>query len=301
MILPLYVSQYIIIAIFSVLFLILLFSLTIVSVPPNFCSIYFNSVTGKYLVYHAGLHWVGFSTLFLTPIKTVLQEKETSHITLTTYHDNITKYLILSASKLPIFIDCSAHIRITDPLCAVTTSKDIDATVDSICKSNLRNLFSTLSLDQIITTQSTLQKSLLSDINEDLTSYGVSCVGFTLTCVQIPESVQKSVIKITSEQLKQRCSMIEAQTNQKVHLKELQLKQLTHKANLDMAQLEHQSLMKKLHEFKNLDPRFSINDYLSSKLRSKAYSKCKSIVFYDGSIDTKRSNLPIQPESESEP
>lgn len=263
-----------------------------INVPPNTCRVYFNSYSGTYSTYFSGWHWVGFSGFFMTPISTLIQEKFTKNIPLTTYHDYIEKYLILTASKLPVFIDCSAHICVSDPHKAVTTSNDIDSMVDSICKSELRNTFSTLDLDQIVTTQSNLQKRLLSSINEDLRSYGISCVGFTLTRVKLPQIIQNSVTKITSEQLQQRCAIIEAQTNQKVHLKNLQLRQQTHKANLAMAQLDDLELIRRVQEYKKIDPQFSLNNYLNHRFRSKAYSKCNSIALYEGPVYTP--TVPIQ-------
>lgn len=266
-------------------------------VPPNSCRVYLNSLTGQYNSYASGWHLLGFTGFFLTPVQSVLREERTSNITLTTYHDYIEKYLILTASKLPVLIDCSAHIRIFDPLHAVTSSTDIDSMVDSICKSELRNIFSTLELDQIVTTQSTLQKRLLSSINEDLIDYGISCVGFTLTRVKLPQIIQDSVTKITSEQLQQRCAIIEAQTNQKVHLKALQLKKQTHEADLAIARLDDLELIKRVQAFKKIDPQFSLNTYLNHKFRSSAYSKCNSVTLYEGSAKV---NIdPLQPNKQA--
>ena len=223
----------------------------------------------------------------MSPVWVTLQEKKTSIITLLTYHDQLFNYPIITASKLPLIIDCSAHIKIIDPLLAVTSIRDIDSMVDAICKSQLRNVFSTLDLDEIITTQATLQRKLLASINEDLTGYGVSCVGFTLTRVQLPDNIQSAVTKITSEQMQQRCAIIEAQTKQKVLHIDLALERQAQVTHLQMARLQHQALLQKLHSYRQTDPNFDLNQYFRNKFKSEAYSKCNSVTLLQGNPDNK--------------
>jgi len=256
-------------------------------VPANTCVVLFDSRTGKSAPYYAGWHWLGFSGFFQSSIFTTLQDTRTDVINLMTYHDHIKSYPILTASKLPITIDCSAHMKIIDPLLAVTSIGDIDSMVDAICKSQLRNNFSTLDLDQIITTQATLQQLLLQSINQDLIVYGVSCVGFTLTRVQLPVNVQQAVTKITSEQMQQRCAIIEAQTKQKIIRINLALDQQKQQVHLAMGRLDQALLMQNLRDFHALDPHFNLNNYFSCDFRSKAYSKCKSVNLYEGYVDHK--------------
>jgi hypothetical protein len=256
-------------------------------VPANSCAVLFSSLTGESTLYQSGWHWLGFLGLFQSSIYTTLQDKYTDTINLMTYHDHIKAYPILTASKLPITIDCSAHMKIIDPLLAVTSIGDIDSMVDAICKSQLRNNFSTLDLDQIITTQATLQLQLLRSINQDLIRYGVSCVGFTLTRVQLPLNIQEAVTKITSEQMQQRCAIIEAQTNQKVIRINLALDQQKQQVNLAMGRLDQALLMQKLNAFQAVDSQFNLNHYFSSYFRSEAYSKCNTVTLHDGINDPK--------------
>lgn len=254
-------------------------------VPPRSCVVCFDSRRGTYHTYYSGWSWVGLSGFFQQPITTVLQDQVTSTINLTTYHDLIQRYPIITASKLPLTIDCSAHMRIADPVRALTTLRDIDSMVDAVCKSQLRNIFSTLDLDQIITTQAQLQRRLLAAINQDLLGYGVSCVGFTLTRVQLPTNIQQAVTKITSEQMQQRCALIEAQTKQKVLHIDLQLEREAQVSRMKLASLDHQALLKRLQDYRRIDPTFSLDKYFSAKFRAEAYSNCKSITLHEGNLD----------------
>lgn len=235
-------------------------------VPPSSCMVYYDSLANSYQVLDSGWHWLGYRGYFKSAMETTLQDKKTTIINLRTYHDAITNYPILTESKLPITVDCNAHIKILNPLLAVTSVKDIDYMVDSICKSHLRNIFSTLDLDKIVTTHTALQVSLLASINTELRTYGISCVGFNLTRVQLPPNIHEAVAKLNNEQMQQRCALIAAQTKRKV----LQI-------NLELDRKKHEALLQKLEAYKKIDPHFSINSYHSSQVRSRAYSKCSSI------------------------
>lgn len=303
---------------FTILILGLLFGLLLVGfflryffcyiiIKPGYCRVYFNGLLKVYTCYQAGLHHLRLIDWFFSvPIVNKVQDTVTKDIPLVIYPDKIVKYPILTDSKLNIEIDCVAYIRITDPQLAVTAITDLDNFVDSTCKSQLRNSFSSLSMDQIVKNQGLIEQSLLVSINQDLAKNGVSCVGFCLIKVKLPPQIQQSVASVTSQQLIQKCEIIKSQTKQMLQNIELKLLVAKEQELLKIADLGFQSKLsqkiKQIDQFRKVDPSFKVIDYLNLEAKRPMYDKCSNIILYeqlDKAIGIKQLDKLVKPNNDN--
>ena len=135
----------------------------IISVPVNHKGLYYDYFT-KELCLMQGFS-LSFKNLFLFPYTIKHKEKLTNFIDTRVFSDPVMKYPIICASKLEIRITGSALVRIVDFRKAASNITDLDDCIDKHCKAQLRNQFSSLSVDQVINKQPVIEEFLKIALN----------------------------------------------------------------------------------------------------------------------------------------
>ena len=265
--------------------ILLIVSIPLIYVPEGNCVVYFHNLRKTYSVYYPGYWWSGWDRFFIKKVSTILKEKHTHLLDTRVFSDPIRNYDILSDTKLSIVIDCDVYLQIKDPILFVTASSNPDQVIDTTCKAELRNSFSTLDIDGIVTTQDNIEKELLASLNTDLESYGLICVDITLTRVCLPKPIAESVTAITSKQMQQKCQLIDAETKTKVFLKKLELKKEKEKVNMLIKdktyKVELEALLNEVRMLKDQDPSIDSNRYIENRFKALAYKNSEKVIFYE--------------------
>lgn len=258
-------------------------------VPPNHLGVYFKNGSSTNLVLKSG--WtLSLENIFLLPYEIQHKGKKTNLVDIRVFSDPVNKYPVLCASRLQINITGSALVRIFDIEKAVTTVVDLDQCIDAHCKAELRNQFSSLTVDEIITKQETIEEELKKALNKDLNYYGVQILGFILSEVHLHKSITDSVQLVTAKQAEYTCLLLEAQNKYDYTMKELATNLEIHKGKLEELKSQKESELQHLKNLISLDPSLRLKDYLQYKAlkeRYESYGKIKGNLILSESDNVK--------------
>lgn len=256
-------------------------------VVPYGTEIYLSNLlipTARLKVLKPGINVSPFN-VFYTPVYITLNGVRTMQIPTRMFEDRIENYLVVTSQKVAISISGSTNLYIIDPLKAICTISDFDNYVDKVCKSQIRNMFSNKTLEEILQNQSAIQAKLLDSIRENLEPFGVKIDSFVLVKVVVPEHITTATAMQTAKQLDYATRLLEIENKKRVT-----------EVELEIEQMRDNCLLGKFHHYKAVDPNFSINTYLYQQTKAKAYANNPRIVVHDYKpssiqLDPKRADL----------
>jgi len=228
----------------------------IIFVPKNKMALYYNRYTGEPFKFTQGKHFSRFFLKEFVPWNNNFQESFTNLVDLRSYADPISRYQILTQSQLKLTITGKAIVKIVDPIKAYTSTNDLDMTIDSLCKAELRNHFSKLTAKEIIQQQDLLEEDLTAALNKDLTDYGTIVEKFIISHVNLPSALTNAVERTTAQETEHRCKLLEIDNQRKLAEEKLKIRRMNEEADLacknmkDLAELEYQEKSFKLNKLK---------------------------------------------------
>lgn len=206
--------------------------ISIIWIPKNTVGLFCSTITGKSIALPQGLYFRSFFKIKYQPWYNRCQEKRTNMVDIRSYADPITNYEILTESQLILSITGKAIMKIHDPIKAYSSTNDLDATIDSLCKAELRNHFSQLTAKDIIQTQDVIEQKLTAALNRDLKDYGTLVEKFIISHILLPVALTKAVELTTAQQAEHKCKLLEIQNHKKVEEEKIKLQNLKNEAEI---------------------------------------------------------------------
>ena len=208
------------------------FKISYVFVPKNSIALFYSKLTGEIIKLSQGSNFRSFFKLYYTPWYNKFQEKRTHIVDIRSYADPIINYEILTESQLKLTITGKAIVKMKDPIKAYASTNDLDATIDSLCKAELRNHFSKLTAKEIIQTQDLVEQKLTAALNNDLKDYGTLVEKFIISHINLPTALTKAVELSTAQQAEHKCKLLEVQNHKRLEEERIAIQNSKHEAEI---------------------------------------------------------------------
>ena len=273
-----------------------------VVIPPDSVGMYYNNLTGQVVVLGTGVNF-SLMNIFLSERKNYFKEKYTHIVDLRSYADPIEDYQILTQTNLCLRITGLALVKMIDPKKAFNSTSNIDQTIDSLCKAELRHHFSKITTEQIIQTQDLIEEKLTKTLNKDLIDYGTVIEKFIISSVELPDTVTEAITKITAKETQYKCKIKEVDNKYLITESELKIKALEQQEKRKIESKKLEDLIKReelknnliINHLRNLKKEgVEIKDYIKYINYTKVKGGINIIDIIENPNSDKKITLPIE-------
>lgn len=123
---------------------------------------------------------------------------------------NITKQQVITKDNVPISIDGVLFYRVTDAASAVTKVQDHQSAILLYARTSLRDVIGQYSLDQVLTAQESISRSIQEGVESNAKEWGVDVTGIKLLELEVPDELRKMMSRQASAEREKRATIIKA-------------------------------------------------------------------------------------------
>ena len=143
---------------------------------------------------------------FMIPLVDRMQK-----VSLRTVTMPIQSQQIITKDNVSIGVAAVAYFRRVDPVKSIVEIEDVQAAIDQIAQTTVRNVVGRSSLDQVLSATETLNESIKEILDMTAEQWGVVVRLVELKDIQLPESMQRAMAREAEAEREKRAKIIAAE------------------------------------------------------------------------------------------
>ena len=146
-----------------------------------------------------GLHWI-------IPLFESLTKIDLRTITLP-----VPPQKIITKDNVSVDISAVAYYKVVDPNKSIVAIQNVEAAIDQIAQTSLRNIVGKFQLDEILSERDTINTEITKILDTYTEKWGVEVSAVEIKDIQLPESMQRAIAKQAEAEREKRAKIIAAE------------------------------------------------------------------------------------------
>lgn len=151
-----------------------------------------------------GVRDAGFRFLFV-PFQQMVR------VSLRTVTMQIPSQKIITKDNVSIDIAAVAYYHITDPAKSVIQIEEVEAAVNQIAQTTVRNVVGRFQLDEVLTDTSSINTEIKNVIDSHTEAWGVEVSVVEIKDIQLPDNMQRAMAKQAEAERERRAKIVAAE------------------------------------------------------------------------------------------
>jgi regulator of protease activity HflC (stomatin/prohibitin superfamily) len=123
---------------------------------------------------------------------------------------NIAKQQVITKDNVPISIDAVLFYKVEDAASVVTKVQDHQYAILLYARTSLRDVIGQYTLDQVLTAQESITRSIQTGVETISKDWGVDVTGIKLLELEVPDELRKMMSRQASAEREKRATIIKA-------------------------------------------------------------------------------------------
>jgi len=118
---------------------------------------------------------------------------------------------IITKDNVSVDVSAVAYYRITDVIKSIVAIQDVQAAIDQIAQTSLRNIVGKFQLDEILSERETINAEITKILDAFTESWGVVVSSVEIKDIQLPDDMQRAIAKQAEAEREKRAKIISAE------------------------------------------------------------------------------------------
>ena len=118
---------------------------------------------------------------------------------------------IITKDNVSVGVSAVAYYRIVDVVKSIVAIQDVQAAIDQIAQTSLRNIVGKFQLDEILSERETINAEITKILDSFTESWGVVVSSVEIKDIQLPEDMQRAIAKQAEAEREKRAKIISAE------------------------------------------------------------------------------------------
>lgn len=118
---------------------------------------------------------------------------------------------IITKDNVSVDVSAVAYYRITDVIKSIVAIQDVEAAIDQIAQTSLRNIVGKFQLDEILSERETINLEITKILDSFTEEWGVVVSSVEIKDIQLPEDMQRAIAKQAEAEREKRAKIISAE------------------------------------------------------------------------------------------
>jgi len=118
---------------------------------------------------------------------------------------------IITKDNVSVDVSAVAYYRIVDVVKSIVAIQDVQAAIDQIAQTSLRNIVGKFQLDEILSERETINAEITKILDSFTESWGVVVSSVEIKDIQLPEDMQRAIAKQAEAEREKRAKIISAE------------------------------------------------------------------------------------------
>jgi regulator of protease activity HflC (stomatin/prohibitin superfamily) len=150
------------------------------------------------------LHGIGFWPYMKIPILNI-------KIDLRTVTLPVPAQKIITKDNVSVDVSAVAYYRIVDVIKSIVAIQNVEAAIDQIAQTSLRNIVGKFQLDEILSERETINSEITKILDSYTESWGVVVSSVEIKDIQLPDDMQRAIAKQAEAEREKRAKIISAE------------------------------------------------------------------------------------------
>jgi len=118
---------------------------------------------------------------------------------------------IITKDNVSVDVSAVAYYRIVDVVKSIVAIQDVQAAIDQIAQTSLRNIVGKFQLDEILSERETINAEITKILDSFTESWGVVVSSVEIKDIQLPDDMQRAIAKQAEAEREKRAKIISAE------------------------------------------------------------------------------------------
>ncbi|TSC90958.1 MAG: spfh domain, band 7 family protein [Parcubacteria group bacterium Licking1014_17] len=118
---------------------------------------------------------------------------------------------IITKDNVSVDVSAVAYYRITDVIKSIVAIQNVQAAIDQIAQTSLRNIVGKFQLDEILSERETINKEITKILDSYTEAWGVVVSTVEIKDIQLPDDMQRAIAKQAEAEREKRAKIISAE------------------------------------------------------------------------------------------
>lgn len=118
---------------------------------------------------------------------------------------------IITKDNVSVDVSAVAYYKIVDPNKSIVAIQDVQAAIDQIAQTSLRNIVGKFQLDEILSERDTINGEITKILDSYTEQWGVEVSIVEIKDIQLPENMQRAIAKQAEAEREKRAKIIAAE------------------------------------------------------------------------------------------
>ena len=118
---------------------------------------------------------------------------------------------IITKDNVSVDISAVSYYKIVDPIKSIVAIQDVNAAIDQIAQTSLRNIVGKFQLDEILSERDVINAEITKILDSYTEQWGVVVSTVEIKDIQLPEDMQRAIAKQAEAEREKRAKIISAE------------------------------------------------------------------------------------------